>query len=77
MSATAAKSEPLNGAVLFATTDDFFAALFGPQQHDHHVKARNLHARVQATVAAYDKANEAVAAHVREMIARDRARRFA
>lgn len=66
------RTEPFNGAIFFSSTDDFFDAAFGPRQHDDHVTARNRHIRLQATLADFDRRNDAVMAHVRVMIERAR-----
>lgn len=45
MSALPRRDIPNNTCLLFSSPEDFFSALFGPDQHDAHVAERRLHFR--------------------------------
>jgi hypothetical protein len=55
----------------FATPADFFEAMFGPTQHDAHVKTRHQRMHLEGTLAAYTAAN----AGLEEWMAGDWAKR--
>ena|SRR3990167_3496178 len=55
-----------SGAVIFETPDAMINALFGPPQHDAHVKRRHQHQWLAARQAAFDSANDRVDAEIKE-----------
>jgi len=65
---------PVNTGITFPTSDDFLGALFGAPQQQAHVDARRRALALARQTAALDAADLRVAAHLKTMIARERAR---
>lgn len=60
-------SSAFQGAILFATPDDLMTAMFGPPQHDEHVRRRRHHLWITRRLAALDDADAALVAAFKQL----------
>lgn len=72
---TEADRKPFSGAIIFPTAEAMMEAMFGPPQHDHHVKALRQHEALKERTAWLDAADARLAAATQQIIARMRAGR--
>ncbi len=64
------KTEQLNGAMIFATPDAMFEAMFGPPQHDAHLTRHRHYQWLEARRLADEQSALAVDRQLKIMLAR-------